>query len=248
MVSARDYLVGGSWAGRRGLRVYNLCRTYRYQTLGYYVSLLAAARGHRPFPTVETLQDLRLAPVVRLVSDELDELIQKSLARLRANRFDLSVYFGRNTAKRYDALSHALHEQFPVPLLRASFERSRGDWRLTSVRPIATSEIPDTHRGFVIEQAERHFGRPTRRRAKPTYRYDLAILTDPEATDAPSDPKALRHFERAARESWALRPIGSRPTRRRTSPNTTPSSSARPPTSTTPPIGSRDGRRPRASS
>ena len=68
VVSARDYLVGGEWAGRRGLRVYNLCRTYGYQTLGYYVSLLAAARGHRPFPTVETLQDLRLSPVVRLRS------------------------------------------------------------------------------------------------------------------------------------------------------------------------------------
>src|SRR4029450_8339809 len=62
IVSARDYLVGGTWAERRGLRVYNLCRTYGYQTLGYYVSLLAAAGGHRPVPTVETLQDLRLSP------------------------------------------------------------------------------------------------------------------------------------------------------------------------------------------
>ncbi len=50
VVSARDYLVGGDWGERRGLRVYNFCRTYGYQTLGYYVSLLAAARGHRPDP------------------------------------------------------------------------------------------------------------------------------------------------------------------------------------------------------
>jgi len=107
VVSARDYLVGGAWAGRRGLRVYNLCRTYGYQTLGYYVSLLAAARGHRPFPTVETLQDLRLSPVVRIVSEQLEELIQKSLARLRGPRFELSLYFGRNLAKRYEAIARA---------------------------------------------------------------------------------------------------------------------------------------------
>jgi glutathione synthase/RimK-type ligase-like ATP-grasp enzyme len=200
VVSAREYLVGGTWAGRRGLRVYNLCRAYRYQTLGYYVSLLAAARGHRPFPTVETLQDLQLAPVVRLVSDELDELIQKSLSRLQGKRFELSVYFGSNLAKRYDALSRALHDQFPLPLLRATFERRGKEWRLASVRPIAASEIPEGHRPFVIEQAERHFGRRPRRRAKRTYRYDLAILHDPDAADAPSDPLALRHFDRAARE------------------------------------------------
>lgn len=201
VISAKDYLVGGTWAGRRGLRVYNLCRTYGYQTLGYYVSLLAAARGHRPFPTVETLQDLRLAPVLRLVSEQLEDLIERSLAPLKGPRFELSVYFGQNLAKRYDALARALHEQFPVPLLRASFEKRGRDWRISSVRPIAMSEIPDGHRQFVIEQAEQHFGRrPRPSRAKRTFRYDLAILADPEEVDAPSDPKALRQFVRAARE------------------------------------------------
>jgi glutathione synthase/RimK-type ligase-like ATP-grasp enzyme len=201
VVAARDYLVGERWAGRRGLRVYNLCRTYGYQTLGYYVSLLAAARGHRPFPTIETLQDLRLTPVVRIVSEQLDELIQKSLARLKGPRFELSLYFGRNLAKRYEPLARSLHEQFPVPFLRASFEKGGRDWRLSSVRPIATSEIPESHREFAIAQAEQHFGRRTRSaRAKRTFRYDLAILGAANAADSPSDEKALRRFVRAARE------------------------------------------------
>ncbi len=201
VVAARDYLVNDAWSGRRGLRIYNLCRTYGYQTLGYYVSLLAAARGHRPMPTVETLQDLRLDPVVRIVGEKLEDLIQKSLARLKGRRFELSVYFGRNLAKRYDALARALHEQFPVPLLRASFERKGGEWRLDSVGPIAASDLPESHREFVIEQAEQHFGRrPPRSRAKRTYRYDLAILVDETADEGPSDSVALRRFARAARE------------------------------------------------
>ncbi len=201
VVPAREYLVSADWSGHRGLRVYNLCRTYGYQTLGYYVSLLAAARGHRPFPTVETLQDLRLAPVVRLVSEQLEALIQRSLARLKGPRFDLSVYFGRNLARRYDALARALHEQFPVPLLRAGFEKRGREWRLSSVRPIATSEIPESHRAFVIEQAEQHFGRrPRPSRAQRSFRYDLAILADPRAADTPSNQKALRRFVRAARD------------------------------------------------
>jgi len=201
VVSARDYLVSDEWSSRRGLRVYNLCRTYGYQTLGYYVSLLAGARGHRAFPAVETLQDLRLAPVVRLVSDQLDEQIQRSLGPLKAERFDLSIYFGRNLAKRYDALARAIHAEFPVPLLRASFEKRGDEWRLSSVRPIATSEIPETHRPFVIEQAERHFGRRVHRpREKRSFRYDLAILMPKEGDEGPSDARALRHFVRAARK------------------------------------------------
>jgi len=201
VVSAREYLADDRWSGQRGIRVYNLCRTYGYQTLGYYVSLLAAARGHRPFPAVETLQDLRLTPVVRLVSEQLDALIQKSLARLKGPRFELSIYFGRNLAKRYEALARALHTQFPVPLLRASFEKRRNEWRLSAVRPIATSEIPDSHRDFVIEQAEEHFGRSPRAAPEPRQlRYDLAILVDPAAEDAPSDERAIARFVRAARE------------------------------------------------
>ena len=150
VVAAKDYLIGDEWAGRRNLRVYNFCRTYGYQTVGYYVSLLAEARGHRPLPTVETLQDLRLSPVVRIVSEQMEELIQRSLAKLRGKRFELSVYFGRNMSERYDALSRALYEQFSVPLLRASFERGADEWRLSSVRPIPTGEIPESHRPFVI--------------------------------------------------------------------------------------------------
>ncbi|MEZ4289531.1 MAG: RimK-like ATPgrasp N-terminal domain-containing protein [Myxococcota bacterium] len=172
------------WADLRGLRVYNLCRSYAYQTLGYYVSLLAAARGHRSIPTVDTLQDLRLAPVVRMVSEQLQELIQRSLATIKANRFELSVYFGGNLAERHHALARALYQQFSV-LLRA-FEREDGEWRLVAVRPIASKEIPESHRDYVVAQAQSHFGRPVREGGKRrSYRYDLAILVKPDEEDSP---------------------------------------------------------------
>jgi glutathione synthase/RimK-type ligase-like ATP-grasp enzyme len=201
VVSARSYLVDPAHADRKGVRVYNLCRRYGYQTVGYYVSLLAAARGHRPMPSVETLQDLRLSPIVRIASEDMEELIHRSLARLKSERFELSIYFGRNLAKQYDALSRAIFNQFPAPFLRASFECDEGDWRLVSLRPIATSEIPEAHREFVIEQATEHFSRRHRpRRPRQHYRYEMAILADTEADDAPSDERAIRKFVRAAQK------------------------------------------------
>ena len=40
VVTAWDYLTQDSFTRLRGVRVYNLCRTFSYQTTGYYVSLL----------------------------------------------------------------------------------------------------------------------------------------------------------------------------------------------------------------
>jgi glutathione synthase/RimK-type ligase-like ATP-grasp enzyme len=200
VVPARAYLLDPSFSERRGVTVYNLCRTYGYQTLGYYVSLLAAARGHRPLPSVVTLQDIRTPHLLRVASEDLEELIERTLQPLKADAFELSIYFGRNVASRYDRLSRALFNQFPAPLLRARFVRN-GSWRLDRLRPIATSEIPDAHRDFVLEWAKQYLTRPRRhRRARQVYRYDLAILFDEREAEPPSDPRAIRRFVRAAEE------------------------------------------------
>ena len=43
---------------RPGTVVVNLCRSYRYRSKGYYVSLVADARSHRVLPAIETLEEL----------------------------------------------------------------------------------------------------------------------------------------------------------------------------------------------
>ena len=52
VVDARSYLTDPSFNALRGVKVFNLCRSYRYQSTGYYVSLLAEARGHKPLPSI----------------------------------------------------------------------------------------------------------------------------------------------------------------------------------------------------
>lgn len=198
IVAARDYLTDPRFSTVRRARVFNLCRSYGYQTLGYYVSLLAVARGHKPMPSVRTIHELRQSAIVRIVSDDLDHLLQGSLAPLKSDRFELSVYFGRNLARRYDRLCQALFDHFPVPLLRAEFVHV-DRWRLQAVKLIAASDIPESHQAFLVEQAQRYFGRP-RRSQRAATRYKLAILADPEAVDTPSNTQALRRFMRAARK------------------------------------------------
>jgi hypothetical protein len=95
VVSAKSYLTDSKYSEIRNVRVYNLCQSYRYQGMGYYVSLLAEARGHRSIPSITTIQDFKSQSIIRIISDELDQLVQRSLARLKSSHFSLNIYFGR---------------------------------------------------------------------------------------------------------------------------------------------------------
>lgn len=197
VVSAYDYLSDPELARGPGRKVFNLCRSFKYQAQGYYVSLLAEARGHRPLPSISAIQDLRLAPVIKLLSQDLDETIRTSLRPLKSNSFELSIYFGRNLAARYDRLAIALFNAFPAPLLRAKFERDK-EWRLTGIRVLGLGDVPDSHHWFVTEQAVRYLKRiPKRAKSSPPTRFDLAILHDPADPMPPSDMPALKKFIRA---------------------------------------------------
>jgi glutathione synthase/RimK-type ligase-like ATP-grasp enzyme len=198
VVPARDYLTGDRFVSMRRTKVFNLCRSYGYQSLGYYVSLLAEARGHKPIPSITTIQDLRLTPVVRAVTRDMEDLIQKALAEVPFSGFSLDVYFGRSVDPRYNRLTRALYNSFPAPFLRARFDRT-DDWQLQGVRPVATNEIPEDHKAFVLGEAARYFSRPsTPSRDGVEARFDLAILTNDEEVDAPSDDTAIQKFIRAA--------------------------------------------------
>lgn len=202
VVDARAYLTQPEYFEKRGVKVFNLCRSYRYQSVGYYVSLLAEARGHRTLPSITAIQDIRSRAMLRLASEEFDELIQASLGRIRSDKFTLSIYFGRNMAKRYDRLCRQLFNQFQAPLLRATFARDeKQGWELRGVSAISAAAVPESHWPFVIQAATEHFaGRRTNVPRRAAARFDLAILVNPEEAEPPSNAKALKRFIRAAED------------------------------------------------
>lgn len=200
VVTARQYLTDPQFQRMRSCRVYNVCRHYRYQSAGYYVSLLAEARGHRPLPRITTIQDLKTASIFRAASGELDDLIQSSLASIHAATFSLSIYFAQNTAKRHARLARHLFNLFPAPLLRAEFKRNAEKiWSLTNISPISAANVPPEHHDTLMQLARAYFSRgnlSVPRRTPP--RFTMAILADPGDSTPPSDAKALQRFIRAA--------------------------------------------------
>ena len=201
VVTAWNYLTQELFIRLRGVRVYNLCRSFSYQSTGYYVSLLAHARGHKPLPDIATVQDLKLAESPSVLNDELDELIEKSLSRIGSNEYVLNVYFGKSPAKRHERLARALFNFFPAPLLQAKFVWRGDAWRVDGLGAVALGEVPASHHEFMYEAAREYFARrraPTRRRD--STRYDLAILINDDEKEPPSNAKALKAFEKAAED------------------------------------------------
>lgn len=199
IISAKTYLTDSRYSEIQHCRIFNLCRSYSYQSTGYYVSLLAEARDHRAIPSIATIQDFKSQTIIRTISDEIDELIQKSFAKLKSREFVLSIYFRRNMAKQYDHLSKKLYNLFRAPLLRAYFIFNKKKWVLQDIETIPLNEIPETHMPYVIEFAKAYF---LRKRFFPVKFqksfYDLAILINPNESEPASDKRAIRKFITAA--------------------------------------------------
>ncbi len=201
VVTAWDYLTDERHTRSRRVRVYNLCRSFEYQATGYYVSLLAEARGHRPLPEITTIQDLKLAESPRIITDEIEKLMARSLARIESSTYVMHVYFGLSPIKRHERLARALFNHFPAPLLEVRFRLRGREWRVESVGPIALGEVPASHHEALYDAARAYFERrrsPRVRRAPA--RYDLAILVNDEEKEPPSNARALKLFEKAAED------------------------------------------------
>lgn len=194
IISAHSYLTDPKYARQKRARIFNLCKDYSYQSRGYYVSLLAEARGHKALPTVKNIVDLREPKLVKIVSDEFDDLIQKSLKNIRSQEFILSIYFGQNVAQKYRDLSAMFHRHFQIPFLRVKFNFTT-KWNIRNIWAIPEAEIPEEHRESMQQFAIEYFAKKRYDTPRPsTAQYDLAILVNPEDPAPPSNPKALKKF------------------------------------------------------
>ncbi len=200
IVAARDYLTDPRWAEVRGCRVLNLCRSFRYQRTGYYVSLLAQARGHRAVPSIAAMQGAKSAAILGLVSGELQEQMQRSFAGVAERRVCLTVCLGLESSGRHLGLGAALFGRLPLPLLEAVFvhnERS-GDWSLSRCSNVAPDRLPDEQRARLAEIVGQFVRRRHTSPRPGTAIYDLAILRDPAEAEPPSNEPALRLLQKAA--------------------------------------------------
>lgn len=199
LITAQDYLTQSSFASMRAASVYNLCDDYQYQRVGYYVSLLAEARGHKALPRARTLEDLQSTNWVRLLTEDFEALMQHALPDSGGVVQEHDFYFGQNACMQQDILGPQLFQLLQAPLLRLSFIFTAGRWQINAARALSLNQIDANGRPLVFEAAQRWFsGRQARGAKLAQARYAIAILHDPDNVQPPSNAGALQKFAQAA--------------------------------------------------
>ena len=196
VISPAKYISGEVYQETRGLKVLNLCKSYQYQSLGYYVSLLAEARHHKVLPGVTTIQDLRFPSILREDSQDFDNLIQAAFKNEPFDRVEFNIYFGITKSENLNKLANQLFQYIQAPALRATFSK-RNKWLLQSIKPLSLGEVPESDRALLQKGLEKYVVR--KRETRPDKKkYDLAILINPQEAYPPSDEKAIQKFIKAA--------------------------------------------------
>jgi glutathione synthase/RimK-type ligase-like ATP-grasp enzyme len=200
---AETYLMDPAYGDTHHTKIFNLCRSYRYQNHGYYVSLLAEARNHQPLPDVEAIKDLQSEDLVQTVSEKLGNLIACTFARAGDDVADLNIYFGRDSNPenqgRYQHLCDQLFKLLRIPILRARFERANDSWHLCSLYAGSVKDVPPQDYQLFAQAASAYLKEEKIRiDRRPQDIPSLAILHDPHRLDSPSNPAAMQKFHEAA--------------------------------------------------
>ncbi len=204
VVDADEYLTSEAYFSQKNIQVINLCKEYRYTGIGYYCSLLAEARQHRVIPSVRSMLDLSNKSIYSLSAVELDEDVEKVFKKQeQASHSDdqtLTVMFGRCTQAGFSSLARRIFETFPYPLLQISFKRL-DKWRMTSVRPLSLNKLARADHKIFVDALQSYLTKRWRTpKQKTQWRYDLAILHDPNDPLPPSNPRALKAFAKAGKK------------------------------------------------
>lgn len=198
IISADDYLSGTANTHHRIHRIINLCSSYQYQSIGYYVSLLAEAREQKVLPSILTTQDVQTKTVIPVINIELQHDMTDCLKEIKSTTFEVLIYFGSSIEKQYDKLSRKLYGYLPIPLFKVTFA-FKTKWSISHISMLTLADIPLTHSDFLKETIKTYLEKKhiyPYKQKKLTY--NLAILHNPKEKNAPSDPKALQHFIHAA--------------------------------------------------
>ncbi len=199
LLTANEYL--STHVSRTRSHILNLCDDLSYLSTGYYVSLLAEARGQRVMPSVTTINDLNNFKHYQLLTNVLDKSASRYLANYTDDALDLIICFGVSDIDEFNGFARQLFERYPCPLLRVQL-RNEGRWYIHSLTAGYLNQLDDaqqTMSGDALDAFNKKVWRKAR--ARKEYRYDLAILYNPDEAIPTSDKKALNLFIKAAKEA-----------------------------------------------
>ncbi|WP_411360213.1 RimK family protein [Pseudidiomarina salilacus] len=200
-VTASEYLLQQNSNTRA--QILNLCGDLSYLSTGYYVSLLAEARGQRVMPSVTTINDLaNFSHYQLLLPANTDKQINKYLGQQgQQEPHRVLICFGQSEHPQLSGFARQIFDRYPCPILWVEFSY-QGRWFIQRLYAGQLTELNDAQQTLFGEALDSFSKRVWRKARSPKeYRYDLAILHDPNEPIPTSDKKALQRFIKAARDA-----------------------------------------------
>lgn len=175
-------------------RLINLCDSALYLSRGYYCSLLAEARQHTVIPSVKTVNEIRgglpvsLNNLLRSANHEaLEALIRKE---------PLFVYMGRVVNPAFTKLARVLFRNYPSPILKLSYRASEQDFVLEREAYVRLSSEQQAEFLSCLQSQMVTSWKTTS--ASKGFRWDMAILLNPNEAVPPSNKGAIKRFIKSA--------------------------------------------------
>ena len=198
IITVKDYINNPAYQNGGDYRVFNLCSSYKYQSYGYYVSLLASARGQRVIPSIATIRDFRLINVVHSAAFDIDEEINRSLHKEKQFVFSLNVYFGQTSTRGFKALAMKLYQLFEAPLFKVDFIK-HDKWLIKDIHVLTLPKLNESDLEYMYSFAQKYFNKKRFSIPRLTnYKYDIAVLIKPGEETPPSDAEALDKLKNIA--------------------------------------------------
>jgi glutathione synthase/RimK-type ligase-like ATP-grasp enzyme len=178
-------------------KIINLSSDYSYLSKGYYVSLLAEARGEQCVPNVENILELGRKRHYESGLPELNTLLEKHFREPFEEPLSRTYtsFFGRHPHTGIEPISRRLFDLYRFPIVSFEVKYTQpGKWIIDKIETPSINSLVDRQMEQFHDGLERFTGAAWRMKTSKKERYWIAILHNPEEAQPPSNKAALSRF------------------------------------------------------
>lgn len=181
--------------------IINLCSDYSYLSAGYYGSLLAEARGAQVFPGVKAIRELNHLEPEQPLSPKLSKQAESMAKPRNSECLATRVWFGVADDSVMQPVVRKLFESYSFPVFDLSLRRIQsGLWVIDQLSPVPMASLNEEEQTRFADALDQFSHKIWRlKKTSKTFKYDVAVLVNPDEALPPSNKGALNAFVKAGK-------------------------------------------------
>jgi len=209
IITANEYLMSSGKETIGNMHVINLCRSYGYLDLGWYVSLLAESRRHKVIPDTTAILNISNRSIYSLELDDINNTVDRILKNEHDKHknegadfttFSVRFFFGQTDLTAFSSLARQMYDMFAIPILEVEFKK-RDKWIIVKIAPVPLKSLLPFEEDQFVKYLQKFSSQIWHsRKTRHHSRYDFAILHNPDDPYPPSGKRSLQKFVKVGRD------------------------------------------------